>query len=184
MREIVVAAIVPRLVADSQEDQDARSDGEFTFRGTLTDDYADVADYVGTHGLFDLQALLDPNSTTGNNASGTVQITGAIEALGIFNPDEILMTADIIGYEVIARDLLGLAIDNIYCHGAINFCATAAAQIESVYFKIDTTFQASADGFSFRAGVNTTTTVPVPAAAWLMLSGLGWMGFMGARRKT
>jgi 4-hydroxyphenylpyruvate dioxygenase len=31
---------------------------------------------------------------------------------------------------------------------------------------------------------NVTTPVPVPAAAWLLLSGLGGLGFMGRRRRT
>jgi len=153
----------------------AHNEGNFTFWDTMDSNMA------GVGGSFDLNATFDSNGAL--LAGGTVQITGAIADLGIFDPNTVLMTAELVGFEF-AGDLIGFAINNINCDAAIAGCATDPSQRESVYFALGQAFPGIAElaGSNYRTTMINKTTVPLPAGVWLMLSGLSCFGFMARKR--
>jgi hypothetical protein len=93
------------------------------------------------------------------------------------------MTADLVAdgfaYE---GNLVGFQIANIWCAEEIIGCTEVA---ESLYFYLDQEFPGIAElaGTSYYTTMATKATVPVPAAAWLMLSGILVLGSQAARRR-
>jgi hypothetical protein len=172
---------VVRNTDDDGLNFNTRNEGDFTFLGSLTNDYADVNAYEGVSGIFDLSAQF---ASDGSLLGGDVTITGAVAALGLNDPDSFLMSGKLVDYDW-EGNLFGFSIDNIQCNAVITFCATSADQLESIYFQLDQelTGAGSLRELGFRSSLSSTTTVPVPAAAWLMLSGLGWMGVIGVNRR-
>ena len=145
----------------------AHNQGAFTYWET-----ADTR-YEGSSGVFDLSATFDSN---GQLTGGTVEITGAIDGM-IADASTVLMTANLVGF-TFEDDLIGFAIDNIVCDASIIGCATSASQTESIYFGLAADFAGIAElgGMNYRSTITNITTVPIPAAAWLMLSSIGWLG--------
>lgn len=126
-------------------------------------------EYGITHSTYHLLARLD---ATGSLISGNLLITGGIPDLGI--PNGMLMTAQL-GEFNFSDHLLGFNTTDIVCP-KFDFCT----QNESVYISL-------ADSFSLDLKkLNTTglavTTVPLPAAAWLL--GAGLVGLIGIGRRT
>ena len=138
--------------------------------------------YGGSTGVFDLSATFDSNGVL---TGGTVQITGAIDGIGVTDPTTILMTANLVGF-TFEDDLIGFAIDNITCDSSIIGCATTASQTESIYFGLAADFPGIAElgGMNYRSTITNITTVPLPATAWLLLSGLGLLGSMARRKRN
>ena len=160
----------------------AHNEGSFTYWETSTDSYA------GTSGQFNLIATFD---SAGNVTGGSVEITGAVLGIDISDPTTTLMTADIVlgpdGFQT-NGDTVGLAITNIVCDsgGLIVGCANNPSQVESIYFGLAGIFPGITElnGMNYQSTMTNKTTVPIPATAWLMLSGLGWLGFMASRRRN
>jgi hypothetical protein len=146
----------------------AHNQGSFSYWETMDTRYS------GSSGIFDLSATFDSD---GNLTGGTVQITGSIEGIGVSDPTTVLMTAELSGF-TFKDDLIGFAIDNIVCDDSIIGCADDAMQTESIYFGLAENFPGIAElaGMNYRSTITNKTTVPVPAAVWLMLSGLGLLG--------
>jgi len=155
----------------------AHNQGSFTYWDSMTSSMG------GSEGSFDLSATFDSNGVL--QAGGTVQITGAIAGLDISDPNTVLMTAELVGFEV-SGDTIGFAISNIVCDDAIEGCATDANQVESIYFGMTGDFQGISElnGANYRSTMSNRTTVPVPAAAWLMLSGIACLGAVARRQKS
>ena len=154
----------------------AHNQGSFSYWETMDTSYG------GSTGVFDLSATFDSN---GQLTGGSVSITGAIAGIGIVDPLTVLMTADLAGF-TFKDDLIGFAIDNITCAEEIVGCATSATQTESIYFGLAADFPGIAElgGMNYRSTITNKTTVPIPATAWLMLSGLSLIGTMTLRRKS
>jgi hypothetical protein len=154
----------------------AHNQGSFSYWETMDTSYG------GSTGVFDLSATFDSN---GQLTGGSVSITGAIAGIGIVDPFTVLMTADLAGF-TFKDDLIGFAIDNITCAEEIVGCATSATQTESIYFGLAADFPGIAElgGMNYRSTITNKTTVPIPATAWLMLSGLSLIGTMTLRRKS
>ena len=157
----------------------AHNQGSFSYWESMDTSYG------GSTGVFDLSAQFD---SAGNliPGTGTVQITGTIAGIGITDPSTVLMTAELIDF-TFKDDLIGFAIDNITCAEEIVSCATSGAtQTESIYFGLAADFPGIAElaGSNYRSTITSKTTVPIPASAWLMLSGLSLIGSMALRRKS
>lgn len=154
----------------------AHNQGSFTYWETMGTSYG------GSSGMFDLSATFDSNGVL---TGGTVQISGSIASIGITDPSTVLMTANLAGFTY-QDDLIGFAIDNIVCDSAIVGCATSAGQTESIYFGLADDFPGIAElnGMNYRSTITNKTTVPLPAAAWLMFSALGLLATMAGRKKA
>jgi hypothetical protein len=152
---------------------DAMSQGDFKL-------WESEDSYIqGSDGIFDLHADFDMD---GNLLGGDVSIEGILRDLGI---DEVttLMTADLVaGGFAYEGNLVGFQIDNIWCAEEIVGCTEA---IESIYFFLDQEFPGIAElaGNSYYSTMATKATVPLPATAWLMLSGIMILGGRAARRR-
>ena len=76
-------------------------------------------------------------------------------------------------------DLFGFATDNIVCNPLLLVACTVK---ESVYVQLDSPFSGDFNN-SFKTTGLATTTVPLPAVAWLFGSALGLLGWVGRRNK-
>jgi hypothetical protein len=157
----------------------ARNQGSFTYWETMGTSYG------GSTGVFDLNATFDSD---GQLTGGTVRITGAIAGIGIGDASTVLMEANLVDFDF-DGDLMGFAIDNIVCDpgpdgGRIVGCQDDPAAQESIYFGLAADFPGIAElaGRNYRSTITSKTTVPIPASAWLLLSGLGLLSTV-ARRK-
>jgi hypothetical protein len=153
----------------------AKNQGSFTYFDASTSSYG------GSEGIFDLSAKVDAD---GNyvQGSGVVQITGAIEALGITDPNAVLMSATVSDI-VLDGETVGIEIVDIVCNAAIE--ETCSDVAESIYFGLtkDMPEVSALGGKNYRTNMASITTVPVPGAAWLLISSLSSFGLMAIRRK-
>ncbi len=139
--------------------------------------------YLGQQSKYTLLVNFDNG---GNFLNGSVELRGAISELGISN-NTTLVTADIIdwawgnedGSGGPTFDLFGFATDNIVCSPLLLVQCT---QAESVYVQLDNPFGGGFNN-SFKTTGLATTTVPLPAVAWLFGSALGLLGWVGRRNK-
>jgi hypothetical protein len=149
----------------------AYQEGNFTYWADSTTPYS------GTDGVFNLTANYDDN---GVFQDGSVTIDGIIS--GLINSNSLLMSADLTSFNF-QNDLVGFATDITYCDPIISIAADVCTFAESIYF---TTAANLPDIGSlttdFQTSMASKTTIPIPAAAWLMLSGLGLLGAFTRRR--
>ena len=163
------------------------ADGQtYDFYATTRGDfgYWENADtrYQGTDGVFTLYARF---GAAGWLQGGVVQMTGAINELGIYDPNAVLLTANLVRYSTDGV-FAGFAIDNIICPRVeIINCQEDPGVAESVYLQLTSalpTIRNLGDQTYTTTVLANTTTVPVPASVWLMLSGLGLL-FAHSRRR-
>jgi hypothetical protein len=121
--------------------------------------------------------------SAGDFVSGSVELFGKIDGLGV--PRTLLTSADLtsFGTDLLQPNLLGFNTDNIYCDPGLGVMCT---QSESVYIVLDSPLVDS--GFNVNGRIRTSgvavTSVPLPAAALLFLSGLGLIGAVGRHRSN
>lgn len=151
----------------------AHNEGSFGFFETMG------VKTEGSLGNFDLNATFDSDGTL---IGGTVTIMGAIADLGINDPATVLMTADLVNFNF-EGNLAGFSIGNIRCAAEIQNCKSDPGDIESVYVRLAGNFAGieNLNGKNYRSTIASITTVPIPAAAWLMLSGLACIAGMARR---
>ncbi len=155
----------------------AHNTGSFTYWESMDTSYG------GITGALDLVARFDNNGIL--QSGGTITITGAISDIGITDSTTTLMTAELVDF-VYSGNKIGFSITNIQCADEIVGCATDPNQIESVYFGLAGSFNGltSLNGRNFHTTMMSATTVPIPAAAWLLLSGLSALAMLGKRREN
>jgi hypothetical protein len=80
------------------------------------------------------------------------------------------MSADLSSWNIFSNpDLWGFATTGIWCDPMLLITCTTN---ESVYVELDTPFVDFSNGV-FKSNGYATTTIPIPASAWLFMSGLG-----------
>lgn len=153
----------------------AHNEGSFAFMESMG------VGLAGSAGSFDLNATFDSN---GVMTGGTVTIMGSIAGLGIDNASTVLMTADLVDFSF-QGNLVGFSIGNITCAAEIQNCESDPGDIESVYIRMAGSFAGieNLNGQNYRSTIASITTVPLPAAAWLMLSSLGFIAGFAAKRR-
>ena len=155
-------------------------------KGFLFDNSQHV--FLGSSSKYTLRVNFDKQ--TGAFEDGSLTFSGAIAALGI-PKQETLVTADIFGWYLEGNtvtggpgplpgggfDLWGFATNNIVCSPLLLISCT---QSESIYIALDEPFSGDL-GSKFRATGFAHTTVPIPAAAWLFGSALGFLAWLRRR---
>jgi hypothetical protein len=143
--------------------------------------------YLGQQSKYTLLVNFDNG---GNFLDGSVVLKGGISGLNIPHQTT-LVTADItawawgnedglmLGDPGFVIDLFGFQTDNIVCSPLLLITCTVR---ESVYVQLDEAFSGSFSN-SFKTTGIATTTVPLPAVAWLFGSALGLLGWVGRRNK-
>ncbi len=139
--------------------------------------------YLGQQSKYTLLVNFDNGGTF---LDGSVVLKGGISDLGIPHQTT-LVTADITkwawgnedGSAGPTFDLFGFQTDNIVCSPLLLITCTVS---ESVYVQLDDPFSGSFNN-SFKTTGIATTTVPLPAVAWLFGSALGLLGWVGRRNK-
>ncbi len=153
----------------------------------------DFTYFDGTTGYSGQQSkytLLVNFDNGGNFLNGSVELKGGLNGGGINGSipnNTTLMTADITkwawgnenGSGGPTFDLFGFQTDNIVCSPLLLITCTIS---ESVYVQLDNPFSGSFNN-SFKTTGIATTTVPLPAVAWLFGSALGLLGWVGRRNK-
>ena len=130
---------------------------------------------AGTSGMYSLQVNFDKD--TQQFVGGTVSLKGAMDSLGIPR-NTLLMSADITGFNILDDSMLwGFNTTNIFCAPELGLSCTNS---ESVYIELDSAFSGLFER-NFRTTGFATTTIPVPAAAWLFGSALGLLGWVRRR---
>lgn len=130
----------------------------------------------GSSAKYSLLANFDAGGTL--LAGGTVSLRGGIDDLGIPR-NTLLMTADLSGSNLFTDpNLWGFSTSGIWCDPMLLISCT---ENESIYVELDTPFVDFSNGV-FKSNGYATTTIPIPASAWLFMSGLGLLFIV--RRKT
>ena len=143
--------------------------------------------YAGQQSKYTLLVNFDNG---GNFLNGSVELRGGLSGGGINGSvpnNTTLVTADITkwawgnenGSAGPTFDLFGFQTDNIVCSPLLLITCTVS---ESVYVQLDDPFSGSFNN-SFKTTGIATTTVPLPAVAWLFGSALGLLGWVGRRNK-
>lgn len=151
--------------------------GEFSFTPGMGE-----TPYFGTQSTFRLSAKFNKN--TGDFQSGTLSIKGALPGLNIDNKNTLLFSATLTGFGFDGNylgsgdSLAGFSTSNLDGLICDLFGCTAA---ESVFLQFNGLL-GSITGHERITGV-ATTTIPLPAAVWLLGSGLLAMGTISRRRK-
>ena len=116
---------------------------------------------------------------TGAFQGGSVSIQGSIAGLGITDKKTFLMSADLVSFGFNAgTNLVGFNTANIVCDPGLGvYCTTS----ESVFLELDSIFGGDPTA-RFQTTATAYTSVPLPAAAWLFLSGAGLLGAAVRRR--
>lgn len=150
--------------------------------GSFTYLESEGTSYGGVTGALDLIARFDSNGVL--QAGSTITITGAITDIGITDSSTTLMTAELVDF-VYSGNKVGFSITNIQCADEIVGCATDPNQVESVYFGLAGSFNGltALNGRNFQTTMMSATTVPIPAAAWLLLSALSALFALRKRRE-
>jgi hypothetical protein len=129
-------------------------------------------------GIFDLRTTVDEN---GQISGGTVEIKGKGSDFGILGEMITLMTADLTsGNLTSSSSLWGFNTTNIWCAPELQLNCTNS---ESVYLSLNSLFGGIFTD-KFTSSATATTTVPIPAAAWLFGSALGLLGWVRRRANT
>ena len=81
--------------------------------------------------------------------------------------------------------LLGFAIDNLQCADEIINCQDDSAVAESVYLRMSSRLpdiQSLGDETYAANILANTTTVPLPAGLWLLMSGIGFLAIRASKK--
>jgi len=150
----------------------AYQEGNFTYWAD------DTTSYSGTDGVFNLTATYDDQ---GIFEGGSVTIDGIIS--GLINTNSLLMSANLTSFN--SQDsLVGFATDITYCDPILEIAPDICTFSESIYFNtIANLPEIGSLTTDFQTSMASKTTIPIPAAAWLMLSGLGLLGAFTRRRR-
>ena len=147
-----------------------KATGRKTFKLTAGSDVFD-----GTSGTYSLRLNFDKRDQS--FVDGSVSLKGAMDGLGI-GRNTLLMSADITNFNILSEaNLWGFNTTNIFCAPELQLSCTNS---ESVYIELDSAFSGLFDR-NFRTTGFATTTIPVPAAAWLFGSALGLLGWVRRR---
>jgi hypothetical protein len=115
--------------------------------------------------------------------TGRIRIKGKMPELGI-NKRRILMTADLKGKWNSTRQLIGFNTMNIVCHDAINEVAPCTTD-EVIYLsELNDALDLGGSRGKYRTTGLAVTSVPLPATAWLLCSGLAVLAGMSRRKRT
>jgi hypothetical protein len=158
------------------------ANGSLKLRGSKDFLFADGVNptWMGTGSKYNVDVSFNKN--TGAFQGGTLTLRGAIAGLEIYDKRTVLVTADITDWNVTENQWLwGFKTENIVCSPLLLISCTPS---ESIYVELDEAFTAGdVTGNSFRSTGFAHTTVPVPAAAWLFGSALGFLGWAARKRQ-
>jgi hypothetical protein len=140
-------------------------------------DYVDI-----TKTKFDFVADI-----TGSSATGSIKITGNIDALNVTGQPVVLMSAMLKGEYGQDGSLIGFNTTGIQCLQAVNDYVGGCTTSEVVYFDLSTAIDLNGGDTTKNGKVKTggqaLTSVPLPAAVWLFGSGLlGLVAIARARK--